>query len=128
MNLSILLPFRIFARQPDVTRIVVGTSEGSYGLLPHRLDCAAALVPGILSYWSADDKPFYLAIDRGTLTKTGNEVSVSVRRAMAGTDLSDLHLAVAREYLTLDAQEREMRSVLSKMESGFVGRLPGLKS
>jgi F-type H+-transporting ATPase subunit epsilon len=128
MNLIILLPFRIFARRANVSRIVVGTTAGSYGLLPHRLDCVAALVPGIISYWSADNDPAYLAVDRGTLIKSGNEVSIAVRRAIAGTDLADLQQAVMREYRTLDAQEREMRSVMSKMESGFIGRLPGLKS
>ena len=48
MNLTILLPFRIFAKLDKVSCIIVETLEGSFGLLPHRLDCAAALVPGIL--------------------------------------------------------------------------------
>src|SRR6516225_1890670 len=48
MHLKILLPFQIFADESGVRRIVAETSAGSFGLLPHRLDCAAALVPGIL--------------------------------------------------------------------------------
>ena len=50
MHLKILLPFQIFADKPGVTRIVAETLEGSFGLLPHRLDCVAALSPGILTY------------------------------------------------------------------------------
>jgi F-type H+-transporting ATPase subunit epsilon len=50
MNLRILLPFGVFAEKADVLRVVADTTDGSYGLLPHRLDCVAALVPGILTY------------------------------------------------------------------------------
>jgi hypothetical protein len=48
MNLKILLPFQVFADKADVSRIVAETRDGSFGLLPHRLDCVAALAPGIL--------------------------------------------------------------------------------
>jgi len=47
MHLKVLLPFQIFAEKTDVSRIVAETREGSFGLLPHRLDCVAALAPGI---------------------------------------------------------------------------------
>ena len=50
MNLKVLLPFQIFAEKTGVKRIVAETREGSFGLLPHRLDCVAALAPGILIY------------------------------------------------------------------------------
>jgi F-type H+-transporting ATPase subunit epsilon len=126
MNLCILLPFKIFVRLENVSRIVAETLEGSFGLLPHRLDCVAALVPGILSYSTSDGGTTYLAIDRGLLVKRGSEVSISVRRAIRGADLNELHQAVVRDYLTLDAQEREMRSVVSKMESGLIGRVAEL--
>jgi F-type H+-transporting ATPase subunit epsilon len=126
MNLTILLPFRIYAKLDHVLNIVAATVEGSFGLLPHRLDCVAALVPGILTYITTADNPAYLAIDQGTLVKSGENVVIAVRRAIAGTNLTALHEAVVHEYRTLDAQEREMRSVLAKMESGFMARLAGL--
>jgi F-type H+-transporting ATPase subunit epsilon len=50
MNLKILLPFRVFAEKTGVLRIVAGTRVGSFGLLPYRLDCVAALAPGILVF------------------------------------------------------------------------------
>ena len=42
------------------------------------------------------------------------DVIVSVRNAIGGTDLDELHEAVKREYLHLDDQERSVRSVLAK--------------
>lgn len=37
-------------------------------------------------------------------------------------DLGELHQAIEREFLNLDAQEKSVRSVLAKLESGFIRR------
>lgn len=123
MNLKILLPFQVFAEKADVSRMVAETREGSFGLLPHRLDCVAALTPGILTYETAADGEVFVAVDEGVLVKTGAEVLVSVRRAIGGTDLDQLREAVVREFLTLDAHERDVRTTMAKLETGFLRRL-----
>lgn len=122
MNLKVLLPFQIFVEKTGVSRIVAETSEGSFGLLPHRLDCVAALAPGILVYEHEEEGEVYVAVDEGVLVKTGLDVLVSVRNAIGGTDLDTLHEAVEREFLNLDEQEMSVRSVLAKLESGFIRR------
>ena len=122
MNLKVLLPFQIFAEKTGVSRIVAETREGSFGLLPHRLDCVAALVPGILIYQTESDGEVLVAMDEGVLVKTGADVLVSVRRAIGGTDLSQLHAAVEKEFLTLDEQEQNVRLVTAKLETGFLRR------
>jgi F-type H+-transporting ATPase subunit epsilon len=122
MNLKILLPFQFFAEKTGVSRIVAETSEGSFGLLPHRLDCVAALAPGILVYENEAEGEVFVAVDEGVLVKTGLDVLVSVRNAIGGTDLDKLHEAVEREFLNLDEQEKSVRSVLAKLESGFIRR------
>ena len=123
MTLKILLPFGIFAEKADVSRIVAETREGSFGLLPHRLDCVAALTPGILIYENKAEGEVYVAVDEGVLVKTGLDVFVSVRNAISGTNLSQLHEAVEREFLNLNEREQSVRSVMAKMESGFISRL-----
>lgn len=103
-------------------RIVAQSLQGSFGLLPHRLDCTAALAPGILTYETEAEGEVYLAVDEGILVKAGMEVLVSVRDAIGGTDLDKLHEAVKQQFLNLDEQEKSIRSVLAKMESGFIRR------
>lgn len=125
MNLKILLPFRVFADKTGVSRLVAETGAGSFGLLPHRLDCVAALAPGILVYEVGKEGEVYIAVDEGFLVKTGFDVLVSVRNAIEGTDLAKLHEAVKSEFEDLNQEEREMRSVMAKMESGFISRLAG---
>lgn len=126
MNLKILLPFRVFAEKTDVSRIVAETQEGSFGLLPHRRDCVAALVPGILTYENKAEGEAYVAVDEGVLVKTGTNVLVSVRNAVGGTDLGQLQEMVEQEFLNLTEREQGVRSVMAKMESGFIRRLAEL--
>ena len=122
IHLKVLLPFRIFADKQDVTRIVAQTPHGSIGLLPHRRDCVTALAPGVFTYATEVGGDVYMAIDAGVLVKIGTDVLVSVRHAIGGTDLGRLHEAVKREFLTLDAQEKNVRSVMTKLESDFIRR------
>ncbi len=123
MTLKVLLPFQVFAQKANVTRIVAETHEGSFGLLPQRLDCVAALVPGILVVETDEEGETYIAVDEGVLVKSGQDVLVSVRNAIGGTELSELREAVEQEFLTLDEHEQNVRSVLARMESGFIRRL-----
>ena len=122
MHLKVLLPFQVFAEKAGVSRIVAETREGSFGLLPHRLDCVAALVPGILIYQTESGGEVLLAVDEGVLVKTGPDVLVSVRRAIGGSDLGQLHDAVKKEFLTLDEHEQSVRQVVAKLETGFLRR------
>ena len=109
MSLKVLLPFQIFVEKTGVFRIVAETREGSFGLLPRRLDCVATLTPGILVYETESDGEVFVAVDEGVLVKTGPDVLVSVRRAISGTDLGQLRDAVEQEFLTLDEHEQSVR-------------------
>jgi F-type H+-transporting ATPase subunit epsilon len=120
MNLKILLPFQVFAEKTGVKRIVAEAREGSFGLLPHRLDCVSSIAPGILIYETESGGEECVAVDEGVLVKTGADVLVSVRRAIAGRDLRMLREAVQREFLTLDDRERSVRTTMAKLEASFL--------
>lgn len=122
MKLKVLLPFQVFAQIDGVTRIVAETARGSFGLLPHRLDCVAVLAAGILIYETEAGEEVYVAVDEGVLVKTGADVQVSVRNAIGGMSLGKLREAVEREFVNLDEGEKQVRAVLAKLESGFMRR------
>jgi F-type H+-transporting ATPase subunit epsilon len=123
MNLKVLLPFEVFAEKAGVSRIIVETCAGSIGLLPHRLDCVAALAPGILTYETEEEGEVYVAVDEGMMVKTGGDVFVSVRRALGGKDLGQLRDSVEKEFLMLNESEQSVRSVMAKLEAGVLRRL-----
>jgi F-type H+-transporting ATPase subunit epsilon len=127
MQLKVLLPFEVFADEAEVLRIVAETPQGSFGLLPHRLDCVAALAPGILVYETRGEGEVCLAVDRGVLVKSGPQVLVSVRRALRGKDLGALRGAVAKQFMTEDAQEQSLRQAMARLESGFLHRFAGFE-
>jgi len=118
MDLKILLPFKVFAEIKNVKQVTAETNDGSYGFLPQRLDCAAVLVPGIFSYET--DSVHYLAVDEGILVKAGEQVLVSVRNAVGGAELGKLAETVKNQFLNINESEKDVRFVVSKLESGLM--------
>ena len=93
------------------------------GILHHRLDCVGALVTGILTYKSESESEKYVAQDDGVFAKSGDEVVVAVRNAVAGPDLKNLHEVIERQFSKKDENERALRATLKKMEAGIIERL-----
>lgn len=122
MHLKVLLPFQILIDNTEVSHIVAETSEGAYGFLPHRLDCVAALLPGILTFFNQQQGEVFVAVDEGILIKTGTNVLVSVRSAMIGNDLTQLRATVEKDFLALDEEAVQVRSIMAKLESNFLNR------
>jgi len=120
VQLKIMVPSGVFASIAKVQRIVVMTQTGSFGLLPHRLDCAAVLPPGLLAYSTSATDEVHLAVDAGVLVKTGADVLVCVRRAIAGADLGRLRQAVQQELMKQSEQESSSRKRLAYLESGLI--------
>jgi F-type H+-transporting ATPase subunit epsilon len=122
MNLKVLEPFQIFADKPNVRRIVAETTDGFVGLLPHRRDFIAPLRAGVLVYEVEGEGEVFVAVDEGTMVKTGMTVLISVRRAIGGVNLAELRATVEKEFLSLDAEQQSARSAEAKLETGFIYR------
>lgn len=120
MHLKILLPFKVFADENEVSNIVIETSKGSYGILPQRLDCVAALVPGIFMYETKHEGTKYIAIDAGVMVKAGREVLISVRNAIGGVELGKLSDLVKELFTQQEEAQTNVLSVTAKLESGFI--------
>lgn len=123
IHLRILLPYGLFLEKSGIRSIVAEAKNGLFGILPNRLDCAAALVPSILTCKTNDEDDLFLAIDEGCLVKTGLDVVVSTRNATSGADLGTLRKAVDELYSNRNEDELAVRSVLSKLESHFIRQL-----
>lgn len=125
MRLEVLLPHEVFADVEGVSRIVAQTVQGSIGFWPHRLDCAAALTRGILTY-ECDAGEVFVAVDAGVLVKTGPDVMVSVRRAVGGADLARLRETVEHEFAASDADQQGARAAMARVEGELMRRFVSL--
>ncbi|MGB3614112.1 MAG: F0F1 ATP synthase subunit epsilon [Elainellaceae cyanobacterium] len=119
MQLKVLLPTHILFDQP-AAKIIAEATHGAFCLLPHHIDCLAALMPGILTVQTPDGAETFIAVDGGLLTKCGPEVLVSTRHAVAHGQLSQLKQHVEQHFITIDEQERLARSAIARMEAGLM--------
>jgi F-type H+-transporting ATPase subunit epsilon len=125
VKLKILLPTEILVDQ-EVAKVTAEAENGSFCLLPRHIDFVAALVPGILRFESSGGKEQFLAVDEGILVKCGQEVSVSTRNAVQGSELGTLMRTVEEQFEVLDDRERVTRSALAKLEADLVRRFMDL--
>lgn len=119
MHLRVCLPERLLVDEPS-GKVVAEARNGSFGLLPRHVDFVAALVPGILSFWDADGRERFVAVDEGVLVKAGHDVLVSVRDAVVGEELGSLRETVQEQFIELDEHSRAARSALARLEAGVV--------
>jgi F-type H+-transporting ATPase subunit epsilon len=121
MQLKLLLPTEVLISEP-VTKIIAEAVNGSFCLLPRHIDFVSSLVPGILSFTTADGEEIFVAVDEGTLVKCGEQVLVSTLNAVRGVDLAQLRLTVEERFMELDEHERVARTALARLEAGTIRR------
>jgi F-type H+-transporting ATPase subunit epsilon len=121
MHLKVLLPTEVLVDEP-VTKVIAEAVNGSFCLLPRHIDFVAALVPGILCFFTADGEEHFTAIDEGSVVKCDGKVLVSTFNAVRGTKLDQLRATVTERFLKLDEHERVARTALARLEASTIRR------
>lgn len=119
MKLKVLLPTGVLLNE-EVNKVVAEAVNGLFCLLPRHIDFVAALVPGILSFVTTKGHEVFLAVDEGVLVKAGQEVLVSLTRAVPGSELGKLKETVGQVFRNIDDQEKTARSTMAKLEADLV--------
>lgn len=120
MDLRVLIPGREVLRTP-ACRLGAEGGAGAFTVLPGHVDLLTALLPSILTYQAApEDAEAYVAVDAGLLVKRGEQVTVTVRRAVPSSDLRTMRRTLEEEFLRLDERERQARRVLDRLEASFL--------
>jgi F-type H+-transporting ATPase subunit epsilon len=119
MRLKLLIPTRVLIDEP-VSKVIAEGDHGSFCLLPNHIDFLSVLAPGLLAFEAADGPERFAAIDESVLVKQGDEVLVSTRQAIYGSDLATLRQTVRDEFLQLDDRERNAKSATAKLEASFL--------
>lgn len=126
MKLKVLLPAEVFLTE-EVIKVVAEAENGLFCLMPQHVDFAAALIPGIFSYTTANGEDHYCAVDMGTLVKKGAEVLISTRSAFRGEELGQLKEVVVAQFKEIDEREKKARSAAAKLEIDLLRRFMELR-
>ncbi len=122
MRLKVWLPTAMLLDEP-ITKVRAEAENGHFCLLPHHIDFATALVPGILAFQKLGGSEEYLAIDHAILVKCGPDVSVSTRRAVRAPELKTLRKTLEKQFRTQDERNRKARAFEVKLEAELVRNL-----
>ncbi len=118
MRLKIVLPESIMI-DTDVEAVVAEGPDGFFGLLPRHVDVVTPLTASILSF-REDNQEWFVAHDDGVLVKQGDQVVISVRRAVKDQQLGKLREILTEKFVALDEHQRQARSVLAMLEAGIL--------
>ncbi len=122
MEVTIRLPSRVLY-QGQASRLRGEGRAGGFGLLPNHADFVTELLPSVLTLIMEDETERFFGIDEGMLVKRDRDVSVIVRRGVAGEALDTLHQQVHDSFIEVDDEERAARAALSRLEADMVRRL-----
>jgi F-type H+-transporting ATPase subunit epsilon len=120
MRLKVLLPTKVYLDKKAM-KISGEAMNGSFTIFPRHVDFVTVLQPGLL-YFENEEGETFLAVDKGVLLKSGENVLVSVRNAVQAKNLEGVRQQVEARYRELNEKEKKSRSVLARFESDFVRR------
>lgn len=126
MRLKVLLPTQVLVDE-EVRKIGAEGEDGELTLLPRHIDLTTALSPGVLSFELPGGREEFVAVGEGVLVKCGQEVLVSTRKGVRGSELGKLRERVQEEFTNLDERAETARTSLNKIEATFVHRFIELK-
>ena len=117
LTLKISTPVGI-ALETTTEQVDFEAIDGFFTLLPRHVDMVSALKSGILSY-KVGDKKAYVACNKGVLVKKNDEVSVSTKLAVLGTDLKELQQKIAIDFKEMEQERKEVNLAMAKLELGL---------
>lgn len=121
MRLRVVIPTRI-ALDEEVDSVTAHAEDGAFGLLPHHVDFANALVPGLLGFRQGAQEHF-VGVDGGLLIKRGDDVHVATPRATASADLGDVRRLIQESFAERDEREAQALRALGKLEADMMRRI-----
>ena len=125
LNLKISTPIGI-ALDTQTTQVDFEAIDGFFTLLPRHVDMVSALKSGILSY-KVGDKKSYVACHKGVLVKKGEDISVSTKLAILGSDLKELQQKIAVDFKEMEQERKEVNLAMAKLELGLAKGILSLK-
>ena len=118
MKLKVTSPIGIVLKA-QIQKIDFEALDGYFTLLPRHQDFVTAFPPNIMRYETIDGLMHYMACNRGILIKKGQNVYVSVHRAVLSENLEELSQTIEVEFKNDDEQRKEVNTAMARLEMGL---------
>ena len=118
MKLKVTSPIGIVLKA-QIQKIDFEALDGYFTLLPRHQDFVTAFPPNIMRYETIDGLMHYMACNRGILIKKGQNVYVSVHRAVLSENLEELSQTIEIEFKNDDEQRKEVNTAMARLEMGL---------
>ncbi len=126
MNLLLTVPSGVLVDE-NVVKIAAESDFGAFVMLRHHADTAVLLVPGLLSYYLADGREVFVAVDQGVLVKAGDQVRAACQRAVVTVDLEGAQETVREQFQVQSEREKRARTALIRLEADILKRVGELR-
>ena len=118
MKLRVFTPVETFL-ETEISKIDFEALDGFFTLLPKHVDFASAMPPNILHFTTSNGQTKYMACNRGIVVKKGDEVSLSVHKAVLSDSLQTLSRTIEIEFKQDDEERKEVNTVMARLEAGL---------
>ena len=122
MKVRVITPTNVVL-ETDAAHVTVEDVTGSLGIRPGHIPMVTALEACMLLARDSGGAERYVALDGGVLVVTGDVVTVTSRRAVAGDDLEHLEETVLADFKTEADHERNANAAFQKLRIAFLRRL-----
>lgn len=127
MQLKVHTPIGTVLDLP-VKKVDLEGLDGFWTLLPKHADFINALVPGIVSYTTEDDKTLYIACNRGVVVKKDKEVRISTPLAILDDNLEKLTHTIEVDFKQMEEERKEVNTTMARLEIGLIKGMKALKA
>lgn len=126
MRLQIYTPLGT-ALDCRINKVNMETLSGYHTLLPRHVDFTAAMNANIISYTTEENQEKFAACHRGIAVKKGDEVTVTVQKAVLGDTLDELQEIIREEFKQDEENRKELNAAMARLEAGLIRGFMNLK-
>ena len=112
-----------YERIEQVTMFVGEDASGSFGILAGHHRLMTSLLFGLARFRTGEDEWQFLALPGGVLYFVENELFLSTRRYMRGTDYTGITKALEQQLRSEEASLRDLKESLPHLEEEMFKRL-----
>ena len=114
-------------RITGVTSFVGEDASGSFGIQPNHARFMTTLVFGLARFRLGADDWQYLALPGAVVYFNNNELTISTRHFLIGTDLERISTLLEQQLITEEENLHATRESLHRMEQAMLKRMLSLK-